>query len=174
MTGPAQQEPLDAGLRAADLTCRVVTVSTRAAAGVYEDLTGPLIVAALTGLGTRVQGPVVVADGDPVEQALHEAVAAGVDAVITTGGTGFTPTDRTPEMTRRVLDLEIPGMSELLRARGVAAGVPTAVFSRGVVGAASATLVVNLPGSRGAVRDGLEVLLPLLVDAVRHLRGPTG
>lgn len=124
MTGPAQQEPLDAGLRAADLTCRVVTVSTRAAAGVYEDLTGPLIVAALTGLGTRVQGPVVVADGDPVEQALHEAVAAGVDAVITTGGTGFTPTDRTPEMTRRVLDLEIPGMSELLRARGVAAGMP--------------------------------------------------
>ena len=174
MTGPTQQEPLDAALRATDLTCRVVTVSTRAAAGIYRDLTGPMIVNALVELGATVQGPLVVADGEPVEQALRDAAADGVDGVITTGGTGFTPTDRTPEMTRRVLDLEIPGVSELMRARGVAAGVPTAVFSRGVVGAVGATLVVNLPGSAGAVRDGLEVLLPLLVDAVRHLRGPAG
>ncbi len=175
--GPSDQpsdEPLDAGLVAADLTCRVITVSTRAAAGVYPDATGPVIAAALAHLGARVQGPVLVPDGDPVEQALRDAVGDGVDAVITTGGTGFTPTDRTPEMTRRVLELEIPGMAELMRARGVAAGVPTAVFSRGVVGVVGATLVVNLPGSRGAVRDGLEVLLPLLVDAVRHLRGPAG
>jgi molybdenum cofactor synthesis domain-containing protein len=164
-------EPLDSTLTAADLRCRVVTVSTRAAAGVYEDLTGPVIVTALTGLGCAVEGPMVVADGAPVEAALRDAIAAGVDAVVTTGGTGFTPTDRTPERTRAVLDLEIPGIAEALRARGVAGGVQTAVFSRGVVGVAGRTLVVNLPGSRGAVRDGLDVVLPLLVEAVRHLRG---
>jgi len=164
-------EPL-ADLTGADLRCRVLTVSTRAAAGVYEDLTGPVIVGALRGLGATVEQPVVVADGGAVGVALREAVAARIDVVVTTGGTGFTPTDRTPEMTRAVLDLEIPGIAELLRARGVAGGVPTAVFSRGVAGVAGRTLVVNLPGSRGAVRDGLEVLLPLLVEAVRHLRGP--
>ncbi len=163
-------EPL-ADLTGPDLRCRVITVSTRAAAGVYADLTGPVIAAALRGLGAAVDAPVVVADGDPVGAALREAVDAGIDAVVTTGGTGFTPTDRTPEVTRAVLDLEIPGIAELLRARGVAGGVPTAVFSRGVAGVAGRTLVVNLPGSRGAVRDGLEVLLPLLVEAVRHLRG---
>jgi len=165
------EEPLDARLTAADLRCRVVTVSTRAAAGVYEDRTGPVIAAALRELGCVVDEVVVVPDGAPVETALRDAVAAGVDAVVTTGGTGFTPTDRTPERTRAVLDLEIPGIAESLRARGVAQGVPTAVFSRGVVGVAGRTLVVNLPGSRGAVRDGLDVLLPLLVEAVRHLRG---
>lgn len=164
-------EPL-ADLAGADLTCRVLTVSTRAAAGVYEDLTGPVIAEALRGLGATVGEPVVVPDGEAVGAALRQAVDDGIDALITTGGTGFTPTDRTPEMTRAVLDLEIPGIAELLRARGVAGGVPTAVFSRGVAGVAGRTLVVNLPGSRGAVRDGLEVLLPLLVEAVRHLRGP--
>lgn len=172
--GPSAAEPLDAGLTAADLRCRVVTVSTRAAAGVYEDRTGPVIADALAGLGCGVDGVVVVADGDPVEAALRDAVDAGVDAVVTTGGTGFTPTDRTPDATRRVLDLEVPGIAELLRSTGVARGVPTAVFSRGVAGVAGRTLVVNLPGSRGAVRDGLDVLLPLLVEAVRHLRGPVG
>lgn len=165
-------EPLDADLAAGELRCRVVTVSTRAAAGVYADATGPVLVEALAGLGCRVDPVVLVADGDPVEGALRDAVAAGVDVVLTTGGTGFTPTDRTPEATRRVLDLEIPGIAERLRADGVAKGVSTAVFSRGVAGVAGRTLVVNLPGSRGAVRDGVGVLLPLLVEAVRHLRGP--
>lgn len=171
-TAPPSGEPLDRALSAHDLRARVVTVSTRAAAGVYPDATGPVIAGALAGLGCSVDDVVVVPDGDPVEVALRAALADRVDVVVTTGGTGFTPTDRTPEATRRVLDLEIPGIAEQLRAAGLAAGVATAVFSRGVAGVAGRTLIVNLPGSRGAVRDGLVVLLPLVVEAVRHLRGP--
>ena len=173
-TAVTAAEPMP-GLSARDLRARVVTVSTRAAAGEYEDTTGPVVADALAGLGCAVDPVAVVADGaDRVADALRSAVGDGVDVVVTTGGTGFTPTDRTPEGTRAVLDLEIPGLAERMRAVGVAAGVDTAVFSRGVAGVAGRTLVVNLPGSRGAVRDGLSVLTPLLVEAVRHLRGSAG
>ncbi|MEU3712725.1 MogA/MoaB family molybdenum cofactor biosynthesis protein [Streptomyces catenulae] len=148
----------------------VVTASNRAAAGVYPDKGGPLLVEGLTAMGFAVDGPRVVADGDPVEQALREAVAAGYDAVLTTGGTGISPTDRTPEATRAVLDREIPGIPEALRAAGREA-VPTAVLSRGLAGVAGTTLVVNLPGSTGGVRDGLAVLADLLPHAVDQIRG---
>ena len=149
----------------------VVCASNRAAAGVYEDTTGPLIVEALTGLGFEVTGPVVVPDGDPVGAAIREAVQGGARAVLTTGGTGLTPTDRTPEVTRALLDREVPGIAEAIRAYGIAAGVPTAALSRGLAGVCGDALVVNLPGSRGGVKDALAVLSPMLVHAVEQIRG---
>jgi len=148
-----------------------VTVSNRAAAGVYEDRSGPVLVRLLADAGCSVDGPLVVPDGEPVEAALREAVTAGYDVVVTTGGTGLTPGDLTPEMTRRVLDREIPGIAEAIRAGGAAAGVPAAILSRGIAGLAGTVLVVNLPGSTGGVRDGMAVLGPILAHAVDQAHG---
>lgn len=149
----------------------VVVASNRAAAGVYEDQTGPLLVAFLTDLGFAVPAPVVVPDGEPVGAAIAAAAEGGARVVLTTGGTGLTPTDRTPEATRALLDREVPGIAEAIRAAGVAKGVPTAVLSRGLAGVVGSTLVVNLPGSRGGVRDAIDVLRPLLVHAVEQVVG---
>jgi molybdenum cofactor synthesis domain-containing protein len=153
------------------LVAGVVVASNRAAAGVYDDTTGPLIVDFLTEQGFTVGAPQVVPDGDPVREAIATFVSAGARVVLTTGGTGLTPTDRTPEATRALLDREVPGIAEAIRAAGVAAGVPAAVLSRGVAGLAGDCLVVNLPGSRGGVKDGLEVLRPWLVHAVEQVAG---
>jgi len=149
----------------------VVVCSNRAAAGVYPDRSGPLLVQGLTELGFDVDGPVVVPDGDPVENALREGVAAGYDVVLTSGGTGLAPTDRTPEATGRVIDREVPGLAEALRAYGVAAGVPAASLSRGRAGLAGRTLVVNVPGSTAGARDALAVLGPVLSHAVDQVAG---
>ena len=149
-----------------------ITVSNRAAAGVYEDRSGPVLVDLLRAAGCHtVSGPLVVPDGEPVEAALRDAVVSGYDVVVTTGGTGLTPGDLTPEMTRRVLDREIPGIAEAIRAAGVAAGIPAAMLSRGLAGLAGHVLIVNLAGSSGGVRDGMAVLAPVLTHAVDQAHG---
>jgi molybdenum cofactor synthesis domain-containing protein len=152
-------------------TALVVTVSTRASAGVYEDRSGPVLVEGLRTCGFEVGDPVVVPDGDEVGAALRAAVAAGHAVVLTTGGTGLSPNDHTPEQTRTVLEREVPQLSAAVAAYGVAHGVPTATLSRGVSGTAGGTLIVNLPGSSGGARDGMAVLGPVLQHAVSQLRG---
>jgi molybdenum cofactor synthesis domain-containing protein len=148
-----------------------ITASNRAAAGVYEDRSGPVLAELLRSAGCEVDGPLVVPDGEPVEAALRSALADGYDVVVTTGGTGLTPGDLTPEMTRRVIEREIPGIAEALRAAGAAAGVPSAILSRGVAGVAGRTLIVNLPGSTGGVRDGMAVLESVLGHAISQING---
>ncbi len=149
---------------------RVITASNRAAGGVYADRSGPVIVEWLRERGFDTPDAAVVPDGEPVGEALRAAIGDGVDVVITTGGTGISPTDSTPEVTRRLLDYEVPGLADAIRAAGAPA-VPTAVLSRGLTGVAGRTLVINLPGSTGGVRDGLSVLSDVLTHAVDQLHG---
>jgi molybdenum cofactor synthesis domain-containing protein len=148
----------------------VVVASSRAASGVYPDRTGPVIAGWLRERGFETADPVVVADGAPVHDAVAGAVASGMDVVLTTGGTGIAPTDRTPEAVEPLLDRRLPGLADAIRAAGLPA-VPTAVLSRGLAGVAGRTLVVTLPGSTGGVRDGLGVLDGVLDHAVDQLHG---
>ena len=152
-------------------TARVITISTRAAAGVWQDTSGPIIVTALTELGFECPAPIVIADGPEIESQLRLAVTDGVDVVITTGGTGHTPNDGTPEFSLKVIERQSPGIAEAIRAYGVTHGVPTAILSRGVAGIAGSTFIVNLPGSAGGVRDGMKVLGDVLVHLVDQMRG---
>jgi molybdenum cofactor synthesis domain-containing protein len=158
---------LPAGARAV-----VLTASNRAYAGVYEDRSGQALADGLVALGFAVEGPHVRPDDvDELEAVLRNAVDLGVDVVVTTGGTGLSPTDVTPEATRRVLEREAPGIAEAVRRYGAENGVPTSVLSRGLAGTAARTLIINLPGSTGGVKDGLAVLGPLLPHIVSQLRG---
>jgi len=151
---------------------RVLTVSDRSAAGLREDRGGPLAVSLLREAGFDCAEPVVVADGaDSVEAALRALVAEGTGLIVTTGGTGIAPTDRTPEGTARVLDREIPGIAEELRRRGLA-DTPMAVISRGLAGIVDpGTLIVNLPGSTRAVASGIAVIAELAPHVLDQLSG---
>ena len=149
----------------------VVVASTRAAGGVYDDRAGPVLVEGLREMGFAVGEPVLVPDGEEVGAALRTALDAGVDVVLTSGGTGLGPADTTPEQTLPLLEREVPGLAEALRRAGAQAGVPTAALSRGVAGIAGSTLVVNVAGSPGACRDAVAVLGPVLGHAVSQLRG---
>ena len=152
------------------MRARVVVASNRAAAGVYADTSGPRLVAGLRELGCDVADPIVVPDGEPVAAALRAAVAEEFDVVLTSGGTGVTPTDRTPEATRGLLDFEVPGIAEAIRAYS-RDRVPAAALSRGLAGVAGRTLIVNLPGSTGGAKDGLAVLGPILRHTVDQIHG---
>ncbi|MWV50182.1 MogA/MoaB family molybdenum cofactor biosynthesis protein [Rathayibacter sp. VKM Ac-2803] len=153
------------------MTRRAVAVvaSTRAASGVYEDRTGPALLAWFESRGWEGR-VVVVADGDAVGEAISDAIGAGVDIVVTTGGTGVAPSDVTPEQTAPLIERELPGLAEAIRARG-AAHVPTAILSRGTAGVAGTSVVVNLPGSPGGVRDGIGVLDPVIGHLLDQLGG---
>lgn len=152
-------------------SARVITASTRAAQGVREDTAGPALAAALRDLGLTVDGIVVVPDGDPVERAMRMAVGDQIDLVVTTGGTGCTPMDLTPEITRRVVDREIPGIGELVRHDGLTRGVATAALSRGTAGIAGATVVINLPGSPRGATEGLEAVSGILEHLLDQVAG---
>jgi molybdenum cofactor synthesis domain-containing protein len=156
----------------ADARAQVITVSDRSHGGLRHDTSGPLLASLLHDeLGFEVADVVVVPDEVPaIEQALRTAVQAGFDLVVTTGGTGFAPRDVTPEATGRVLEREAPGLAEALRQLN-RDKVPTTILSRAVAGVADGTIIVNLPGSTGAVRDGITVLAPVIGHAIVQLRG---
>ncbi len=148
----------------------VVVVDDRRARGVEEDSSGPLVTELLAEAGFVVDGVVVVsADEIEIRNALNTAVIGGVDLVISVGGTGVTPRDVAPEATEALLDRELPGIAEALRASGVAAGSTEAGLSRGLAGISGSTLVVNLADSRAAVRDGMATLGPLAAHVIAEL-----
>lgn len=156
------------------LKAAVITASTKGARGERPDESGPAMVEMLRAGGIEVVSADLVPDDvERIVASMRKAIRNGADLVLTTGGTGLSPNDVTPEATRRIIDREIPGIAEALRARALEK-TPHGMLSRGIAGAAGKTLVVNLPGSPRAVRESLEVLLPVLPHAVELLAGESG
>jgi molybdopterin adenylyltransferase len=152
----------------------VITASTKGAQGERPDESGPTMVEILRANQIEVVSTALVPDDVPrIADAIRAGIAAGANVVLTTGGTGLSPNDVTPEATRTVIEREVPGVAEALRARSLSK-TPHGMLSRGIAGAVGTTLVVNLPGSPRAVRESLEVLLPVLAHAVELLAGESG
>lgn len=159
-------DPVPVGTRAA-----VVTASNRSAAGIRQDTSGPLVAEELRAAGCAVDGVVVVPDDvERIRAAVRSALEAGARVVVTTGGTGVTPTDVTPEAVGPLLERALPGLADAMRSVG-RAEVPTTVLSRGVAGTVGAAAVISLPGSPGGVRDGMRVLVPVLGHLLTQLAG---
>ena len=156
------------------LRAGVITASTKGAQGERPDESGPAMAEMLQANGIEVvRRDLVPDDPDRIAQSIRKAIGAGANLVLTTGGTGLSPNDVTPEATRRVIDREIPGIAEALRARSLAK-TAHGMLSRAVAGSVGGVLVVNLPGSPKAVRESLEVLLPVLPHAIELLAGESG
>lgn len=152
-------------------TAQVITVSTRGSQGVRADTSGEILVAALTDLGLVCSPTVIIPDGPEVSTEITRAVKSGHSLVITTGGTGISPTDQTPEFTRMVIDREVPGIAEAIRAYGRGNGIATASLSRGIAGQLDSSLVVNVPGSPGGARDAAAVLGEIVIHALEQIHG---
>ncbi|MBK0420814.1 MogA/MoaB family molybdenum cofactor biosynthesis protein [Leucobacter sp. CSA2] len=151
-------------------TAVVLVISTSAAAGEAQDRTGPVIADWLAERGFAVGDPVIAADGEPAAAALAGTLHRDPDVILTTGGTGVSPTDCTPEIVDPLLDVRVPGLIEALRRRG-AEQLPAALLTRGVAGFAGRTFIMTLPGSPGGVRDGLAVLDPLIGHLIQQRAG---
>ncbi len=152
----------------------LITISTRGAAGTRRDDSGPAMRELVEASGmTVIEHDLVPDDIARIEAAILDAIDRGANAILTSGGTGLSPNDVTPEATRRVIEREVPGIAEALRQRSLQA-TAHGMLSRGVAGARGQTLIVNLPGSPKAVRESLEVLLAVLPHAVELLAGETG
>ena len=154
-----------------DFTAQVITVSTRGSQGLRADTSGEILVTALTELGIMCSPTVIIPDGPEVSTEILRAVKSGHSLVVTTGGTGISPTDRTPEFTRSVIDREVPGIAEAIRAYGRGNGVATAALSRGIAGQLDNSLVVNVPGSPGGARDAAAVLGEIVIHALEQIAG---
>jgi molybdenum cofactor synthesis domain-containing protein len=148
----------------------VVVASRRASQGIYEDTSGPILAQGLRDLGFSVELK-VVDDGEPVAKALSEAVNRNLELIITSGGTGLTPRDLTPEMTSRFIDKPLPGIAEALRFDGITQGISMAPLSRAIAGISKNTLIINVAGSAGAARDAVRVLSPILLHAIDQMKG---
>ena len=149
----------------------IITASARASAGIYEDKSGEILKTGLTALGYEVSDVVIVADDvKEISNAIASALAAQTDLIVTTGGTGISPTDVTPEATAPLIQKLLPGIPEALRASS-REKVPTADLSRGLAGTSATSLIINLPGSPGAVRDGLVIIERLAGHIHEQLRG---
>jgi molybdenum cofactor synthesis domain-containing protein len=154
-----------------DFTAQVITVSTRGSQGLRADASGEILLTALTELGIMCSPTVIIPDGPEVSTEILRAVKSGHSLVVTTGGTGISPTDRTPEFTRSVIDREVPGIAEAIRAFGRGNGIATAALSRGIAGQLDNSLVINVPGSPGGARDAAAVLGEIVIHALEQIVG---